>query len=263
MVEASTLALGGLAGQVNSNTANASKTLGETYDNFLLMLTTQLRNQDPLNPMDSKEFTSQLIQMSSAEQSIAQTSKIEEMLKMMQASTINTALNYIGLSVDYQGNNFTFDGKTAPTLGYEVPEGAVDTQVSILNSSGNVVYTAKGDSKVGQHGFVWDGKDRDGNPVKPGAYRMEVGAVDANDNALTVKTTVPGTVDGVETANGQVYLVINGEVVTIDAVKSAYAMTYYYPNSGTGGTEGNGTGSGSGTGTGSGNGSGTENEAAA
>jgi flagellar basal-body rod modification protein FlgD len=229
MVDASSLSIGGLAGTISSNTANASKSLGETYDNFLLMLTTQLKNQDPLNPMDSKEFTSQLIQMSTAEQSIAQTSRIEDMLKLMQASTINTALNYIGLSVDYSGENFSYNGTVPVETSYTLPKNSAQTVISVLNSQGNVVYTATGDTDAGAHKFTWDGKDRDGNPQKAGVYTIRVGAQDAESNIIDVKTIVPGTVEGVETADGQVYLMIGGKPVTIDEVKSAYAMSYYQP----------------------------------
>lgn len=236
MIEASSLALGGIAGNVTSNTDNASQSLNQTYDNFLKMLTTQLKNQDPLNPMDSKEFTSQLIQMSTAEQAIAQTKRSEEILKMMQASTVNTALNYIGLSVDYTGNKISYDGKVPVDFSYELPEAAKQVQINILNSEGNVVYTTSGEMGKGVHTYNWDGKDKDGNPQKAGMYRIEVGAQNADNKALETKVTVPGTVAGVETADGQVYLVINGEAVSIDSVRSAYGITTYYPpsDSGTG-----------------------------
>lgn len=229
MVEASSLSLGGLAGNLTSNTVNASKSLGETYDNFLLMLTTQLKNQDPLNPMDSKEFTSQLIQMSTAEQSIAQTSRIEDMLKLQQASTINTALNYIGLSVDYAGDQFSYNGQLPAEMSYVMPSDAKQAIVTVLNEEGNVVYSEPGELTAGVHKFIWDGKDKDGNPQNAGVYTIQVGATDAENNVIDTETIVPGTVQGVETADGQVYLVISGKAVTIDDVKSAYAMSYYQP----------------------------------
>jgi flagellar basal-body rod modification protein FlgD len=78
MIDASTLSLGGMAGSISSGTDAAKANLNDTYNNFLVLLTTQLKNQDPLSPMDSKEFTGQLIQMSTAEQSIAQTKRIEK-----------------------------------------------------------------------------------------------------------------------------------------------------------------------------------------
>lgn len=258
MIEASSLAIGGIAGNVSSSTANASQSLNQTYDNFLKMLVTQLKNQDPLNPMDSKDFTSQLIQMSTAEQAIAQTKRSEEILKMMQASTVNTALNYIGLSVDYAGNNVSYDGKVPIDFSYELPEAAKDVQINVLNAEGNVVYTAKGEMGIGSHKYNWDGKDRDGNPAKPGMYRIEVGATNADNKALDTKVVVPGTVAGVETADGQVYLVINGEAVSIDTVRSAYGISTYYPPTT---TTGNGTGTGTGTGeTGTETGSNNNNE---
>lgn len=229
MVNATNLSLGGLAGHIPSNTAGASKSLGETYDNFLLMLTTQLKNQDPLNPMDSKEFTSQLIQMSAAEQSIAQTARIEDMMKLMQASTINTALNYIGLSVDYLGDTFGYNGQTPSEMSYVLPEDSASTQITILNAEGRAVYTTNGEKTAGAHKFIWDGKDNDGNPQKSGYYTIQVGAQTAANKVIQTATVVPGTVQGVETDNGQVYLVIDGQPVTIDEVKSAYAMSYYQP----------------------------------
>jgi flagellar basal-body rod modification protein FlgD len=229
MVNATSLSLGGLAGDIPSNTVGASKSLGETYDNFLLMLTTQLKNQDPLNPMESKEFTSQLIQMSTAEQAIAQTARIEDMMKLMQASTINTALNYIGLSVDYLGDTFGYNGKTPSEMSYVLPEASANTQISVLNAEGNVVFSTEGSKAAGVHKFIWDGKDNGGNPQKPGYYTIKVGAQTADNKVIKTATVVPGTVQGVETDKGQVFLVIDGQPVTIDEVKSAYAMSFYKP----------------------------------
>ncbi len=231
------LSLGGVGGAGTGSSVNATGvSLKETYNNFLKMLTTQLKNQDPLNPMDSKDFTSQLIQMSAAEQSISQTSKIEDMLKLMQASTVNTALNYIGLDVDYVGNKVAFNGVTPISTSYELPETAAKTQISVLNSDGTVIYSQVGEVTAGSHKFSWDGKDSSGNTQKPGVYTVEIGSQTADDKALTNKITVPGTVSGVETADGQVYLSINGQKVPIDAVKSAFALSTYYPPAGTGST---------------------------
>lgn len=229
MLDATTLSLGGL-NKAEDKTAAAKKSLGDTYDQFLTLLTTQLKNQDPLNPTDSKDFTNQLIAMSNTEQQIAQTQKMDELIQLNQASTVNMALNYIGLNVDYQGNTLSFDGASPMDINYNLETAGVKGKVSILNDQNQVVWSSNAALTAGPHKVTWDGKDNLGQPVAAGNYRVEVGVLNSTNGAVKSDITVPGLVTGVETtSDGQVMLSIGDQKVPINTVQSAYMRRYVPP----------------------------------
>lgn len=223
MLDAISLSLGGVAG-ASDNTGVAQKSLQETYSQFLTLLTTQLRNQDPLNPMDSKDFTNQLISLASAEQQIAQTQKMTDLLEVNQATAVNMALNYIGKEVDYVGGDMRFSGDPV-NIKYFIEGEAARTRISIADENGDVVFSTEGENTSGSHAFVWDGRDRDGNPVPEGHYKVTVGAEDSEKRAVQTYAIVPSIVSGIETAGGQVLLIINGKQVPIGAVQAVRQAT--------------------------------------
>lgn len=218
MLDAISLSLGGIAG-TDKTTDTARNNLADTYSQFLVLLTTQLKNQDPLDPMDSKDMTNQLIQLSNTEQQIAQTDKMNEILKINQASAVNSALSYIGKEVDYVGNDMQFSG-TPSTFKYYLNSEAVKTKLSISDSDGNVVWSGDGNIKAGGHSFTWDGKDNQGNTVPNGTYKVEIGSQDKENKAVQSVTIVPSFVTGIETADGQVLLNIGSQKVAIGSVQA-------------------------------------------
>lgn len=223
MIDASTLSLGGLASGGKSTSAADGAKINQSFDEFLMLLTTQMKNQDPLDPMDSKEFTNQLVAFSQVEQQIGLNSKLEDMVKLQQASTVNAALGYIGLNINYTGNKVTNFGNNQPiTISYNLEEKAQATDITVLNKDGAIVWKGTGAVDAGTHKFTWDGTNSsDGNPAPVGVYEIRIGA--QNNQGAGVKTSmiVPGLVDGVETEDGQVYLTLGNEKVTLDTVKSA------------------------------------------
>lgn len=190
MLDATSLSLGGLAAGVEDKTTTARNSLNQTYDQFLSLLTTQLKNQDPLNPMDSKDFTSQLIGLAQTEQSIAQSSKLDELIKLNQSSAINSSLlSYIGMNVEYDGSSFAYSGGQQIQFSYNLAGDSATTKASILNDKNEVVWTADGDKTAGDHTIIWPGTDNNGVRVPAGAYHI---AFDAKDtNSAPVATTTP------------------------------------------------------------------------
>lgn len=217
MLDAISISLGGIAG-VDKDTSTSKQSLADTYSQFLTLLTTQLKNQDPLDPMDSKDMTNQMIQLSNTEQQIAQTDKMNEILKINQASAVNSALGYIGKEVDYVGGDTEFKGNTVNAK-YYLDKAASATKISISDSAGKVIRTMDGDVTVGGHAIAWDGKDNDGKLVAHGDYKIAVGAQDKEGKAVQTTTIVPSTVDGIETSGGQLLLVIGNQKVAIGAVQ--------------------------------------------
>lgn len=190
MLDALTLSLGGVGG-TEDKTTDARNGLHQTYDQFLTLLTTQLKNQDPLNPMDSKDFTSQLIAMANTEQSIAQTDKLDELIKLNQASAINSSLlGYIGMAVEYDGKEFAYSGGQSIQFSYNLAGDADTSTVNIYNDKDELVWSTDGEKTEGDHTVVWPGVDANGARVAAGAYHIEIVAKEESGDAVATTTPV-------------------------------------------------------------------------
>jgi len=215
-----------------SASGTASATLASNFDTFLTLLTTQLKNQDPTDPMDSSEFTQQLVQFSQVEQQIDANKNLETIISMMQSQQRSDNLNYVGKVVDVDSTDTTLaDGGTA-YWSYELPENTSSVQYKILDADGNVVRTvsaSSGDLNADASGRIelaWDGKDDNGNQVDAGTYTLEVTAKDSSGNSLDgVNVYARGYVEGVETVDGQQYLLVSGNRVLPTDVVGVYNLT--------------------------------------
>jgi len=205
----------------DSQAAAADKKLGQDFDTFLNLLTTQLQNQDPLDPMKSAEFTNQLVAFSGVEQQIRTNDALGKLLTLKSVDLTSIGIGYIGLDVETSGRSFEFDGATPAALSYTLPEEADATQISIVNENGSTIFTTSGEVEFGKHEFTWDGRDVLGQLVPPGTYTVNV-AAGVDDKSLSVPTTVPGHVSGIETTEiGEVLLLIGNKKVPITDVTKA------------------------------------------
>lgn len=194
----SSITSGSAAGGVASGKDNAA--IADTFDAFLTLLTTQLKHQDPLSPMDSNQFVQQLVSFSQVEQSIKTNAQLSDLLKTESTSQSLAALNYVGRTVEATGSTSPLAANGKAEFGYTMPAGAADTTVGILDSSGRVIYSAAGDKTPGKHSFVWNGTDSSGNAVPTdGVYRIGVLARKADGTPLEVPTTVVARVSGIAT----------------------------------------------------------------
>jgi flagellar basal-body rod modification protein FlgD len=220
MIDPQFLTLGGLSLADTAATDSAATSLGNDFDQFLTLLTTQLQNQDPLDPLDSTEFTNQLVQFSQVEQQITSNERLEELVGLQRASTVNGAIGFINKEVRYEGSKFSYDGTSELEMTYFLTEDTAQTQVTILDQSNNVIRSFNGSTSAGEHLLDWDGLDDSGNLVPPGQYELQVGAQDAEGRAVQTSSLVPGLVSGVEVIDGQVVLVIDDLIVGIDTILS-------------------------------------------
>jgi len=190
-----------------SQSAQAKAKLADDLNAFLNLLVTQLQNQDPLDPMDATEFTSQLVQFASVEQQIYQNTNLEKMLNLQETSQISNMVNFIGNKVEFLGQKLPLDKKIAE-FSYVLPVGVKETSVNIANSDGVNVFFANGDTAEGKHSIVWDGKDKNGAQLPDGYYTLLVSAKDAAGKLLEVQHVVKGTVTGAGVNDGVVKLFI-------------------------------------------------------
>jgi flagellar basal-body rod modification protein FlgD len=184
-------------GAANSSTADASARLSDNYNTFLVLLTAQLKNQDPLSPMDSTEFTNQLVQYSQVEQQIRTNDQLGSLVSQYQAASAGAALAYLGRDAIVDGNSATL-ANGAALWGYSFADDPSAVTLSVKDSSGHTVFQTPGEPSAGDHVFSWDGKDADGATVPDGVYSLVISAKNAKDDAVASKVTVREQIVGVD-----------------------------------------------------------------
>jgi len=202
-----------LASQLSSVT---SKTTSLGKDDFLKMLVAQLKNQDPLNPMDGTEFAAQLAQFSSLEQLTNMNTQLTN-LGLYQKTMISTeAVNLLGKEVTVgQGNQFQVDGDNG-NFSYSIAGDAAQVSISILDASGQEVDRIEaGTQSAGQQNVTWQ-KGNNSN----GLYSYKVTAVDANGDAVKVTSMTTGKVTAVQYKDNAIYLTVNGQEVAFSNIVS-------------------------------------------
>lgn len=194
-------------------------------DNFLLLLTTQLKNQDPTNPTDTNQVTQQIALLSQVEQQTKSNTFLQQMVAQYSQSQANTAVNYIGRQIDAAGNAGQLTGGKA-TFVYNLPAGVSEATVVISDASGKQVYTGNGTTIAGRNTVIWDGSNSGTGATMPnGKYTFKVLAKDSNGkdvDATNITTLTTGVVQAVETKDGVNTLSLGDINVPLDSIISVY-----------------------------------------
>jgi flagellar basal-body rod modification protein FlgD len=207
----------GVSAADTTKSLTSGKKLAENFDTFLTMLTVQLKNQDPLSPMDSTEFTNQLVQFANVEQQIAANTNLEKLIGVGQTNLKAQAISYIGHSIETQSDQVPLqDGKAS--FSYTLPEEAKTAVVVIKDSSGAVIRSLSGETDKGRHEMSWDGRNTSGSVVPDGAYSVQVVAVNGEGESLESGVTVYGKVTDVASDNKETLLAMGKVVTTVDKV---------------------------------------------
>ena len=202
------MAVGGVGSTSNSQAQTvkqAQDALGQNMDTFLTLLTTQLKNQDPLAPQDSTQWVTQLVQFSSVEQQIHQRESLEALVNFQLAWQATNAVGYIGKSVEADGAHVYLKDGSAD-IRYSLDEDAGVATVTIKDSTGKTVRELPVAKTKGAHTVTWNGKDKDGVALDDGFYTVSVKATKGQDVAVGATTKFSGVVDSVENVAGQVLL---------------------------------------------------------
>lgn len=195
--------------------------LAKDFNQFLQLLTTQLQNQDPLAPMDSTEFTNQIVQFSQVEQQINLNQKIDNLVSLQLASISSVALGYVGMDISYISAEMNYDGDTPVTVNYSLADPALEAKINIYDEAGELVYSGTVPKDAGRHEFVWNGVKTNGQPVGEGTYTVSIDAVDADSKPIDTSTAVSGQVRGIETQNGIIYVLVGDRAVAISSILQA------------------------------------------
>lgn len=205
--------------QAGQNNLNGRATLAEDFDTFLTLLTTQLQNQDPLEPMESSEFTNQLVAFSEVEQSISTNDKLDSLIGLQSNGQAATAVAHLGKEVEAQGNQLALQNGEA-SFAYDLESTAETATVEIANAEGALVRSLQVEGGIGRHEAVWDGLDNNGNPVPDGIFSITLSAVDENNQTVRGSTSTFGQVTGFEQTGEGIVLNIGEMAVSLDGVRS-------------------------------------------
>lgn len=188
------------------------------FQSFLMLLTAQLRNQDPLSPLDSTQFVEQLASFSAVEQQIETNDLLEAMASNFTAAGLDGAVQWIGKEVEVESGAANFQGEA---LRYRLPSGQGDhtAEIIVSDSSGNVV---RRDGLSASDGlYIWDGKNDSGADQPHGAYRVEIAYYDEGDLVETKTPTAITTVSEARLIDGSVRLALeNGALVDPEAIST-------------------------------------------
>lgn len=199
-----------------SATGSGNNTLDQT--DFLNLLVAQLKNQDPLEPLDNYQMASQMAQFSMVQSLNGMTESIKNMESSQAAVNNLQAAALVGKKVEVKGSALTLSQGTASEGSYQLDKPGKLT-VRILNDKGSLVRVIETQvSDTQKHQFLWDGKNDQGIAIPDGQYSFQVSAVDAQEGNIEVKTTMVGKVDGVTLDQGKAYLQIGSNKVLLSEI---------------------------------------------
>lgn len=193
--------------------------LASNFQTFLSLLTTQLRNQDPLSPVDSNEFTAQLTQMAGVEQQLLTNELLTNLLSAQQGDGLTNAAQYIGKDATAVWSATRFEDGEA-SWSYELADNAASATLQVLDASGKVVWSGDAPDKTnGLHDFKWDGQTTGGGQVDDGGvYTLKVFAKDGAGKDVDSQVLIRGRVTGVEMYDGTPFVIIGKSIMPISSL---------------------------------------------
>lgn len=203
-----------LAQSDNSASSRAQARIADDFDTFLTLLTTQLQNQDPMEPTDSAEFTNQLVAFAGVEQQIQTNQNLESLSSMTALGQTHQAVSYLGRDALVAADGGTHEGEGL-SFEYDLGGSADSTRLQILDGRGDIVLETEGATNPGRHSFSWPGLREDGSPAAPGEYRLRVVARDGEERALPTDVFLRGQVSEVETEGLTPVLTVAGNSVPL------------------------------------------------
>jgi flagellar basal-body rod modification protein FlgD len=207
------------SGSSSSPSSSTSTTLAGNFQTFLTLLTTQLQNQNPLDPLDTNQFTQQLVEFASVEQQLKTNDQLTTLVSLQQTTQATQALGFVGKTAVVNGNTTALSNSQAKWE-LNVPSSS-DVSITIANSTGQAVFTGSYSATAGNNQpFTWNGQGNDGTQWPDGLYTMTATAADSSGNPVAVSTEVGGTVSSVDLTQTPPLLTINGQSYTVSQVKS-------------------------------------------
>jgi flagellar basal-body rod modification protein FlgD len=207
------------SGSTASLSSSTGSTLAGNFQTFLQLLTTQLQNQNPLDPLDTNQFTQQLVQFAGVEQQLKTNDQLTQLISLQQTTQATQALGFVGKTAVVDGNTTALSNSSA-TWELNIPSSS-NVTINIANSKGQTVFTGNYTGSAGNNQpFTWNGQGSDGTQWPDGLYTMTATAADSTGNPVAISTQVGGTVSSVDLTQTPPLLMINGQNYTVSQVKS-------------------------------------------
>jgi flagellar basal-body rod modification protein FlgD len=213
----------------NSSSANSlgsstGTTLAGNFQTFLTLLTTQLQNQNPLDPLDTNQFTQQLVQFAGVEQQLKTNDSLSQLVTLQQTTQATQALGFVGKTALVDGTTASMTNSSA-TWHLNVPSDAT-VDITIANASGQTVFTGKYTAGAGTDvPFTWNGMGNDGTQWPDGKYTISATGKDVANNNVGIAAQVQGVVSSVDLTQSPPLLTIDGASYTMSQVKSIIATS--------------------------------------
>lgn len=199
--------------------SNSSATLANDFDTFLTLLTTQLQNQNPLEPLDTNQFTEQLVQYSEVEQAIQTNTNLENLIKLQAATAITNTVSYIGKTVELSGTSQPLKNGVA-NWPINSAADAPNATFTIKDSDGNVIFNETQAIAEGSSEYNWNGETNDGAVAPDGDYTLTIEATNTDGVGIQVNIASSGLVTGVDMSEDTIYLEIAGKKVKLEDITS-------------------------------------------
>lgn len=220
MTVSPTTAVGAAATTTTTNTKSAaSLTAGGDFTMFLKLLTTQMQNQDPLSPMDTSQYTQQLVQYSQVEQSVQQTGLLKDLLARFETQDMAQAAGFIGRDAEFSGADAGLAASAPANWIWSMPKQASQITARIVDARGVTVATPVVALGASADDLRWDGMRADGSRAAPGTYTLKIEAKDASGATVPVTIGTRGRIDEVRLVDGQLQLGVNGAALPLTALR--------------------------------------------
>jgi flagellar basal-body rod modification protein FlgD len=195
-----------------------SSTLAGNFQTFLTLLTTQLQAQNPLEPLDTNQFTQQLVQFASVEQQLKTNEQLTSLVSLQQTAQATQSLGFVGKTAVVPGNTASLSGSQA-AWSLNIPANG-NLHVTIANAQGQNVFTHDYTVSAGNNQpFLWDGKGTDGTQLPDGQYTLTATATDGAGNSQAIPTSIAGVVSSVDLTQTPPLLTIDGQSFTVNQIQ--------------------------------------------
>jgi flagellar basal-body rod modification protein FlgD len=202
-----------------ATSALASQQIAGNFQSFLTLLTTQLQNQNPLDPLDTNQFTQQLVEFAGVQQQLNTNDSLATLVSLQQTAQSTQALGFVGKTAVVNGSTAALTNSTA-TWQLSVPT-ASTVNISIASSTGQTVFTGSYAVAAGNNQpFTWNGQSSDGTQLPDGNYTMTATGKDASNNTVAISTQIQGVVSSVDLTQSPPLLTIGGQTYTVNQIQS-------------------------------------------
>ncbi|MDY0882642.1 flagellar hook assembly protein FlgD [Dongia soli] len=200
----------------SSPTDDASASLNSQYNDFLLLLTKQLQNQDPLSPLDTAQFTQQLVGFASVEQMIQQNKSLNQLINLQSSTNTYAAASFLGNTVAVDSDQISLQDGHA-SFQYQIEQSATQAELRITDSKGQIVLVQQANEGVGTYQVDWEGQGFAGQ-LPDGQYQVSVVYSDASGTMHSAPITAFGKVDSADIKGGNVSLNVGSVSYPIDKI---------------------------------------------